>query len=259
MAVRVRSRSIDRHLKLALRSARAIPGALVIRGPAFTSRRTSHSRRALIPFVYGVAVGAVVTLLLLVQSIPGATMLAPGPAVSQVVSRVNVALLSSVQPPDLPSVRPPDLSSVRPPDLSSVRPPDPSSVRPPENARSVEAPVEQMVTTTGRQEPDQTSALLSPPQSSSGRNTPSSQSAPSPKLAEYRGSLDVSSAPSGATVLVNGVPVGTTPLLLKDLPVGSRVVRLELDGYRGWSSAVSVVANKLVLTSVDLQPSPSTN
>jgi hypothetical protein len=69
----------------------------------------------------------------------------------------------------------------------------------------------------------------------------------------------VNSAPRGARVLINGVPVGTTPLLLKDIPVGSRAVRLELDGYKKWSSVVRVVANQRVRTAADLQPSISSN
>jgi hypothetical protein len=209
-AVRVCSHSTNRRLKLVLCSARATPHAIVMRGSAFTSRRMPQTRRALIPFVYGVAAGVIVMLFLPAQSIPGATM-------------------RSVVP----------------------------SVRPPANERSVGAGVQQAVTTAGRRESDQTSAVR--PSVASPRNTPSGPRAASPKLAKYRGSLAVNSAPKGARVLVNGVPVGTTPLLLKDVPVGSRVVRLELDGYERWSSAVRVVANQRVLASVDLRPSPSNN
>jgi len=213
VAVRARSHSIDRHLKLALRSARAMLNAMVTRGSAFTSRRTSYTRGALIPFVYGVAAGVVVMLFLPAQSIPGATM-------------------RSVVP----------------------------SVRPPANARAVGVGVPQTVATAGRRESDQTSALSSSrPSIASPLDAPSTQRAVSPKLAGYRGSLAVNSAPTGARVLVNGVPVGTTPLLLDDLPVGSRVVCLELDGYERWSSAVRVVANQRVRTAVDLRPSPSNN
>jgi hypothetical protein len=45
-------------------------------------------------------------------------------------------------------------------------------------------------------------------------------------------------------VFVGGTAVGTTPIVLKDLPIGSRVVRLEAAGYQVWSSAVRVVANQ---------------
>lgn len=226
-AVRAAGESTSRHLRLALCSARPTLNAIAMRGSLFTSRRTFHGPRPLIHFGCGVAVGGVVMLFLPLQSTPGATIPAPGPALSQHASRTaNVTLLASVRPPEI--------------------------------ARSVGVRVEQMVTATGKREPDKASPVIrSRPQPSSRRNAPSLQRTPTPKLARYRGSLAVNSAPTGATVVVNGVPVGTTPLLLKDLPVGSRVVRLELDGYQRWSSAVSVVANQRVRTAVDLRPFPS--
>ena len=58
----------------------------------------------------------------------------------------------------------------------------------------------------------------------------------------FRGSLQINSRPDGAAVFINGRQVGTTPLVLGDLPAGSRVVRLTLAGYEPWSRAVQVVA-----------------
>jgi len=60
----------------------------------------------------------------------------------------------------------------------------------------------------------------------------------------YRGSLSIGSAPQGARVFVNGAPVGSTPLVLDNLPVGSRAVRIEADGYQRWSASTRVVANQ---------------
>jgi len=62
--------------------------------------------------------------------------------------------------------------------------------------------------------------------------------------ASYRGSLSIGSAPQGARVFVNGAPVGSTPLVLDNLPVGSRAVRIEADGYQRWSATTRVVANQ---------------
>jgi hypothetical protein len=45
-------------------------------------------------------------------------------------------------------------------------------------------------------------------------------------------------------VFLNGVPVGTTPIVLRDLPVGSRALRVELDGYKHWSSTVQIMASE---------------
>ena len=60
----------------------------------------------------------------------------------------------------------------------------------------------------------------------------------------YRGSLVLRSTPEGARVFVNGALVGSTPLILENLPVGSRAVRIEADGYQDWSTSTQVVANK---------------
>jgi hypothetical protein len=60
---------------------------------------------------------------------------------------------------------------------------------------------------------------------------------------QFRGSLVVNSLPSGARVFVNGRSVGQTPLVLRNQPAGSRAIRVALDGYEPWSSAVQVVAD----------------
>ena len=69
--------------------------------------------------------------------------------------------------------------------------------------------------------------------------TPASQSAPSHAPL---GALVVESRPAGATVYFNNKSLGQTPLAVTDLPVGSGTVRLELAGYRSWSSTVQVTA-----------------
>lgn len=68
------------------------------------------------------------------------------------------------------------------------------------------------------------------------------------------GSLLVDSNPSGADVWINGVSHGRTPLRVSAVPVGSRVVRLELPGYEPWSWAVNIAANKRTPLRVKLQP-----
>jgi serine acetyltransferase len=54
-------------------------------------------------------------------------------------------------------------------------------------------------------------------------------------------------------VTVDGRVVGSTPVLLKDVPAGSCVVRVESSGYERWSAAVRVVANKETRVSATLQ------
>jgi hypothetical protein len=68
------------------------------------------------------------------------------------------------------------------------------------------------------------------------------------------GALLVRSEPRGAQVSINGVVHGRTPLVIRGLDAGSRVVRLDLPGYERWSWAVGVVANKQTPVTVKLQP-----
>jgi hypothetical protein len=87
-----------------------------------------------------------------------------------------------------------------------------------------------------------------PPQAS-----PAPPRSPSTGRTSFRGSLVVSSQPSGAYVSLNGRRAGTTPLVLKNERVGSRAVRIELDGYEAWTSAVQVVTNTSTNVRADLK------
>jgi hypothetical protein len=79
---------------------------------------------------------------------------------------------------------------------------------------------------------------------------------PAPRRAPgHRGTLIVSSQPGGASVFVNGRLAGRTPLVMDALPVGSRAVRVSLDGYAPWSRGVSVVANRSTTVSANLDRS----
>ena len=60
----------------------------------------------------------------------------------------------------------------------------------------------------------------------------------------YRGTLAIDSVAKGARVFINGKAVGVTPLVLKNLPSGSRAVRVEAAGYRPWSASLQVTANQ---------------
>ncbi|HEX2460430.1 MAG TPA: PEGA domain-containing protein, partial [Vicinamibacterales bacterium] len=69
----------------------------------------------------------------------------------------------------------------------------------------------------------------------------------------FVGSISINSRPQGAVVFLNGRRVGTTPLLMPELPVGSRAVRLTLSGYSTWSRAVQVVADRRTTLSATLE------
>ena len=71
---------------------------------------------------------------------------------------------------------------------------------------------------------------------------PARAAVPTPQGAASRtGRLVVESRPAGASVFINGQPVGTTPLELPSVPVGEHALHLELDGYQRWASAVRIV------------------
>ncbi len=61
---------------------------------------------------------------------------------------------------------------------------------------------------------------------------------------EYVGSLQIESRPTGARVFVDGREAGIAPVVMPRLTVGSHVVRIEMDGYRPWSTSVQVIAGE---------------
>jgi eukaryotic-like serine/threonine-protein kinase len=63
-------------------------------------------------------------------------------------------------------------------------------------------------------------------------------------VGRFMGALVVDSRPSGARVFVDGKAAGTTPLEVGSVDAGSHALRLELDGYQRWTSAIRVVAGE---------------
>lgn len=76
--------------------------------------------------------------------------------------------------------------------------------------------------------------------------------APLPR--SYVGSLVVTSDPRGADVSVDGVPRGRTPVTIRELNAGSRVIRVAMPGHQPWSWSVTVVAGKETPLAVKLLP-----
>jgi hypothetical protein len=82
---------------------------------------------------------------------------------------------------------------------------------------------------------------------------PAKTAPPPPATGPYEGALLVESRPTGARVYVDGRLVGTTPMSVASIRVGSHVVRLELDGYRRWSDSVRVVAGERTRVAASLE------
>jgi hypothetical protein len=60
----------------------------------------------------------------------------------------------------------------------------------------------------------------------------------------YAGTIYVDSRPRGAKVLIDGKMRGTTPASIPDIPIGSHVVRLELEDHRVWTTSTQVSAGE---------------
>jgi hypothetical protein len=60
------------------------------------------------------------------------------------------------------------------------------------------------------------------------------------------GSIDISSSPSGASILIDGIAKGTTPQTIDDMIVGSHKVVLTKPGYAEWGRVVKVEADDTI-------------
>ena len=65
-----------------------------------------------------------------------------------------------------------------------------------------------------------------------------------PASQSYTGAIYVDSRPRGAQVLVDGKLMGTTPVRIPDIRVGSHVVRLRLEDHRDWTTSTRVTSGQ---------------
>ena len=72
------------------------------------------------------------------------------------------------------------------------------------------------------------------------------------------GTLQISSDPVGASVTVNGIPRGKTPVLVRRIPKGRATVTLELDGYSEETRELSLNAGESQNVFIRLQGLPGT-
>ena len=78
--------------------------------------------------------------------------------------------------------------------------------------------------------------------------------APAAPATDSTGSLQVASRPSGAQVYVDDTLIGTTPLLLSNVATGSRRLRVELSGYKVWTTSVQIEPSGRRRVSASLEP-----
>jgi len=69
-----------------------------------------------------------------------------------------------------------------------------------------------------------------------------------------KGSIEVTSSPTGANIYLNNENKGLTPLTIKDLTPGSYTVTLKLSGYQDWTTTAEVSASGVSSVSGTLTP-----
>jgi hypothetical protein len=81
------------------------------------------------------------------------------------------------------------------------------------------------------------------------------QNRPSPRAtAGASGGLEVITRPPGATVFIDGKPVGQTPLVLQAIEPGDHGIRLEQKGFRSWVSSVRITRGERSRVTASLEP-----
>jgi hypothetical protein len=74
------------------------------------------------------------------------------------------------------------------------------------------------------------------------------------------GQINVGSSPAGANIYLDNAYRGITPLTLANIPQGSHIINLKMNGYQDWTSPVNVVAGSYAQVSGTLssgqQPNP---
>jgi hypothetical protein len=114
-------------------------------------------------------------------------------------------------------------------------------------------PLERRVTVTGDRPSPAVSVQLIPERpapasiasaaSARSERTPAREpAAPPASLSKTTGAVFIESRPIGASVLVDGKPSGTTPMLLEGLNAGDHVIQIDAQGYRRWTSAVRIMS-----------------
>lgn len=71
------------------------------------------------------------------------------------------------------------------------------------------------------------------------------------------GSIEVDTEPGGATVRVNGVVRGFSPVTLSDMPAGRHWIETTLDGYVRSQMFVEIPSGDSAIHSVELEPAPA--
>jgi hypothetical protein len=92
------------------------------------------------------------------------------------------------------------------------------------------------------------------PLASGSPAAPSAQRGAAVTMPAAESSLEIVSRPSGVRVVVDGQPIGTTPLRISGLAPGTHSIQLEQAGYRPWTDKVTTTSGRLTRVSASLEP-----
>ena len=88
--------------------------------------------------------------------------------------------------------------------------------------------------------PSRTLSFTLEKSAAAARPAPAAERQETAKPASTTGSIYVDSRPRGARVLLDGQDIGSTPMRIPDVKIGSRVIKLQLVDHRDWTSSTRV-------------------
>jgi len=75
------------------------------------------------------------------------------------------------------------------------------------------------------------------------------------QVAQGVGAIEIETRPSGARIRLDGAAAGVSPAVLDNVKAGSHTVRLELEGFRVWTTTVSIKAGTRTRIAASLERS----
>jgi hypothetical protein len=75
------------------------------------------------------------------------------------------------------------------------------------------------------------------------------------QVAQGVGAIEIETRPSGARIRLDGAAAGVSPAVLDNVKAGSHTVRLELDGFRVWTTTVLIKAGTRTRIAASLERS----
>ncbi len=96
-----------------------------------------------------------------------------------------------------------------------------------------------------------------PSRPAAGAVAPSTQSplVQAAQVAQGVGALEIDTRPPGARIRLDGAAVGVSPAVLDNVKAGTHTLRLELDGFRAWTTTVSIKAGTRTRIAASLERS----